>query len=348
MGSGGYSKYVLLGLLPLTLSGGRREAATVARQGFRITTPEGSAIEPLLLSLDWSKPQPRITRAVVIFHGKGRDVEGYYQTALDAGARAGSLGRDTVFIAPQFLDEEDARVHQLPPDVLRWRGTAWEAGASAIGPIKASSFDVVDAVLARLADRSAFPNLKVIVLAGHSGGAQLLQRFAVAGHVPAALERSGSLHLRFVIANPSSYLYFTGQRPALPGAAYSSVAENCPAFNHWKYGVEQAPRYVVAGGEPDWQQIEEAFARRDVVYLLGTEDVDPHEPDLDVSCGGEAQGRTRLERGQAYYEYLHARHRDTWNQRLWLVRGVAHSAHKMFTAACGVDALFDTASCEPR
>jgi pimeloyl-ACP methyl ester carboxylesterase len=314
--------------------------ATVGSRGLRISTPRGSAVVPYLISLDGSQPQAQIARAVIIFHGKGRDVEGYYRTALAAADAAGSASRDTtVFLAPQFLDEEDIGSHRLAADVLRWRQTDWESGEPAIAPFSMSSFEVVDALLARLSDRSTFPNLKTVVLAGHSGGGQLVQRYAVVGRALAAVSRAG-IHLRFVVANPSSYLYFSDERPA--GAAL------CPRFNRWKYGTVDPIGYVKLDAANSWPQMEADYAQRDVIYLLGTADTDPHEKDLDVTCGGEAQGPTRFARGQAYYAYLHGRHDTGWNQRLWCVPGVSHSAYKMLTSACGVAALFDAGQCPDR
>jgi hypothetical protein len=76
-----------------------------------------------------------------------------------------------------------------------------------------------------LADRSLFPNLKAVVLAGHSGGGQLVQRYAVVGKAAAALTSTG-IHLRYVVANPSSYLYFSDERPSRGGG--------CRDFKHWK------------------------------------------------------------------------------------------------------------------
>jgi hypothetical protein len=138
-----------------------RHAAVVASQAFRISTAHGSASEPFEISLDWSKPRPGISRALIVFHGVGRYVEGYYRTAQDAAVEAGSAARDTILIAPQFLDEEDIREHHLPADVLRWRRVAFESGAPAVAPSPIGSYEVVDALLTRLADRSLFPNLKM-------------------------------------------------------------------------------------------------------------------------------------------------------------------------------------------
>jgi hypothetical protein len=319
----------------------KRPAAVVAGQAFRISTARGSASEPLAISLDWSKPQPRIGRAVIVFHGIGRDVSGYYRSLEDAAEQAGSAARDTILIAPQFLDEEDIRANRLPADVLRWRGAAWEGGAPAVAPLPFSSYDVVDALLARLADRSLFPDLKTVVLVGHSGGSQLVQRYAVVGKAAAALSSAG-IHLRYVIANPSSYLYFSYERPVQFRGA------SCRDFNRWKYGPIDPPAYVKADGANTWAQLEAQYAQRDVIYLLGDADIDPHQKDLDTSCGAEAQGRTRFVRGRAYFAYLHARHPSGWSQRMWFVPGVAHSGRKMITSTCGINAIFDTGTCPDR
>jgi hypothetical protein len=335
-----------IALAPVALPASKRPQAVgdVASQVFRITTAQGSALEPFIVSLDWSRPQPQIARALIIFHGKGRDVEGYYRAAQEARDEAGPAGRDTIFIAPQFLDEEDIGAHRLPKDMLRWHHTDWEAGLPAVAPAPISAYEVVDALLVRLADPSIFPHLQTAVLAGHSGGGQLVHRYAIVGRGLSALSRSG-VQLRFVIANPSSYVYFSDERPTEGGILALFRSDVCPRFNHWKYGTLDAPDYVTSNAERGWPQMEADYAQRDVIYLLGTADTDPHQKDLDVTCGGEAQGPTRLARGRAYYTYLHARHPSGWNQRLWFVPGVAHSARQMFTSRCGVNALFDVGRC---
>jgi hypothetical protein len=315
-----------------------RHSATIAREIFRISTASGSASEPFDISLDWSKAQPQITRAVIVFHGVGRDVNGYYRSLQDAAEQAGAAG-GTLIIAPQFLDEKDIGEHHLSKDVLRWRRVDWESGAAAMAPLPVSSYDVVDALLARLADRALFPNLKTVVLAGHSGGGQLVQRYAVVGKAAASLESAG-IRVRYVVANPSSYLYFSDERPV--------QVRGCAEFDRWKYGITDPPAYAKQDPADTWPQREAGYAHRDVIYLLGTADIDPHEKDLDTSCAAEAQGPTRFARGQAYFRYLHFRHPSGWDQRMRFVPGVAHSARKMLTSPCGVSALFDTGACPDR
>ncbi len=322
-------------LIPAVAPAAERHSTTVASEIFRVSTASGSASEPFDISLDWSRAQPQISRAVIVFHGVGRDVNGYYRSLQEAAEQAGAAG-GTLTIAPQFLDEKDIGEHHLSKDVLRWRRVDWESGAPAVAPLPVSSYEVVDALLARLADRGLFPNLKTVVLAGHSGGGQLVERYAVVGKAAATLASAG-IHLRYVVANPSSYLYFSDERPV--------PVHSCRDFDRWKYGLIDPPAYVKQDSADTWLHREAEYAQRDVIYLLGTADIDPHEKDLDTSCAAEAQGPTRFARGLAYFRYLHARHPSGWDQRMRFVPGVAHSARKMITSPCGVSALFDTGAC---
>ncbi len=324
----------------LTAEPPRSAVEEVAHSSLRVTTSAGTAVLPIYVSSDWSKPQPRVARAIVIFHGKKRNAESYFRSAIEATQSAGDAGQGTIVIAPQFLAEEDAAAFHLNSSVLRWHQESWEGGENAMGPAAISSFDAIDAVLAQLADRSLVPDLVQVVLAGHSGGGQVLQRYAVVGRGEVALTKVG-VRVRYVVANPSSYVYFSEDRP-LNTTSFARYTGSCKGFNRWKYGVRGAPPYV---GQTSFVDMEESYSRRDVVYLLGTADTDPHHPDLDVSCEGEAEGPHRFARGRAYFAYMKARHPKTLSQRLWEVSGVAHDERGMFQSSCGMEALFDVPGC---
>jgi pimeloyl-ACP methyl ester carboxylesterase len=336
-------------LLPLALSvvstlllaeSKRATVDQVAHPALRVTTSAGTGLLPIYVSSDWSRPQPGVTRAIVIFHGKKRNAEGYFRSASEAVQSAGNAGRGTIVIAPQFLAEEDADAFHLEAAVLRWHHERWEGGENAVGPADLSSFDAIDAVLAQLADRARFPDLVQVVLAGRSGGGQVLQRYAVVGRGDAALTKVG-VRVRYVIANPSSYVYFSEDRPLNTGG-FAPYTGSCKGFNRWKYGVQEPPPYL---GQTLFVDMEERYSRRDVIYLLGTADTDPHHPDLDVSCQGEAEGPYRFARGTAYFAYPKARHAEGFSQRLWEVPGVAHDERGMFHSSCGMEALFDIPGC---
>jgi pimeloyl-ACP methyl ester carboxylesterase len=260
---------------------------------------------------------------------------------MSAIAAAGEAGQGTLLIAPQFLTPADVAAHNLPGLMLQWQGTAWMAGEGALGPARLSSFDAIDAIVARLADRSHFPNLKQVVVAGHSGGGQFVQRYAVVAKDQAAL-RQGGVAIRYVIANPSSYAYFNEDRPRPDGTVAPFNAAGCAGFNRWKYGMDGRPAYA-AGGSP--QAIESDYVGRDVVYLLGTRDTNPNHSSLDKTCEAQAQGPQRFTRGHAYFDYLRNRHQSGFKQRLYDIPGVAHDGDKMLRSACGVAALFKDAQC---
>ncbi|WP_328603954.1 hypothetical protein OG943_28245 [Amycolatopsis sp. NBC_00345] len=101
--------------------------------------------------------------------------------------------------------------------------TSWKDGGDSVSPAGISSFTVVDEILAGLADKQHFPDLTRITLIGHSAGGQFIQRYAVAGAAPAKLP---GVSFHYVTANPSSYLYFTPDRPVgqgLPGSCPESA-----------------------------------------------------------------------------------------------------------------------------
>ena len=305
-----------------------------AEHGVKVLSPEHMNIGPGELSVgvsqNWKQPLPGVQRALIVIHGRLRNAQTYLHSAEQAATQAGQLST-TLIIAPQFLNQTDINRHALPDAVLRWQGNDWMAGAPALGPQPLSSYAALDHILERLGDRKRFPELREVVIAGHSGGAQVVQRYALTTQADTALKAKG-IKVRYVVANPSSYAYFTAQRP-VPTFDQAS----CPGFNTWKYGLIDLPAY--AKGQKQ-QALEQAYVERDITYLLGAKDTDPNHPALDKSCEAEAQGAFRLVRGKNYVEYLTQRHPQGLNQRLVEVPGVGHNGDQMFTSPEGQKALF--------
>lgn len=294
-----------------------------------VATPAGRGVVPIHVTRDWSVPQPDVTRAVVVIHGwPRRDLTSAERAAVEAGPAA----QHTVIITPQFLIAADIEAHHLPGDILRWGRDGWKTGYDAHGPAPISSFSVVDTIFARLADRRLFPSLEQVVLAGHSAGGQYVQRYAAVGRGQAPLLAQG-IAIRYVVANPSSYLYFGEARPVATSAA------SCPRLNRWEYGLD--------GGLPPYVQqpvsvsaIEAHYLAQDIVYLLGTADIDPNHKELDRSCAAEAQGPTRFARGLDYVAWLRTQSGGHLGQRVLEVPGVGHSSTRMYASPCGRAALF--------
>lgn len=275
-------------------------------------------------------PAPaKIERVLIIIHGRLRNAETYRQSAERAADLAGQSA-NTLVIAPQFLNETDVARHPVADTVLRWQGNDWMAGGLSTAPFALSSYAALDQIIARLGDRRQFPDVKDVVIAGHSGGAQVVQRYALLNHGQPELEAAG-VHVRYVVANPSSYAYFDERRPV----AFNHAG--CPDFNRWKYGLTDLPAYA-EGQTPE--QLEENYVQRDVVYLLGQQDIDPNHPALDKSCEAKAQGASRLIRGRNYFELLKRSHPKNFSHQLVEVPGVGHNGDGMFTSPEGQRVLF--------
>ncbi|MCF5693268.1 alpha/beta hydrolase [Pseudomonas sp. PA-1-2A] len=303
-----------------------------AEHGVKVVSPDRFHLEAGDLSLgvsqNWGQPLPKVTRALIIVHGRLRNAQTYLQSGIDAATHAG-VGGTTLVIAPQFLNQSDVKRNHLGNQVLRWKGNDWMAGEASTAPGQVSSYGALDQIIKHLGNRKLFPALKEIVIAGHSGGGQVVQRFALTGHDHPLLQTEG-ISLRYVVANPSSYAYFSPQRPVPFDTA------SCPSFNDWKYGMQNLPDYVDERGT---QQLEQAYVSRDITYLLGQQDTDPNHPALDKSCGAETQGAYRLLRGHNYFDYLKQRHPQL-GHRLVEVPGVGHDGDKMFTSPEGEKVLF--------
>jgi pimeloyl-ACP methyl ester carboxylesterase len=292
-----------------------------------------AASMPVYLSVDWTVPHPQLTRAVLIFHGLLRNADVYFAGGLEAQKAAGEYGGKAIVIAPQFLTDFDIKAHGLPTTTLGFSPNEWGGGEPAITPGPISGFSAIDAILAHLADRTLFPNLTTVVIAGFSAGGQIVQRYAVAGNGEQALTAAG-IETHYVVSDPSSYLYFTPDRP--------DPQAGCKKQNAWRYGFDAGvPPYVTATPAA----LEARYAQRSVLYLVGGADTDPNHPVLDKSCAGEAQGLQRNVRAHNYFSMMQTRHPTGLNQHLVEVPGIAHEGNKMFNTACGLDALFAKPGC---
>lgn len=307
----------------------------IADQRLTVDTPQGSAMLPVYADHPVDQAAPDVTRVFIVIHGTLRNADGYYASGRKVVEKAGAAGNGTMVVAPQFLTRADTRAFSLPASTLAWTQEGWKGGEPARQPGPVSSFAALDALLAHFADRGLYPSLTTVVVIGHSAGAQLLQRYAVAGREGDALARAG-IAVRYVVANPSSYLYFDDERPNADAIADGT----CPRATEWKYGLKSAPPYVAS---QDVRELETRYVARHVVYLLGQADTNPYTHFIDRSCAAMAQGPYRLARGLAYFDYLKKRHPDDLAQQVVEVPGVGHDGLGMLTSACGLAALFGQA-----
>lgn len=174
--------------------------------------------------------------AVFSFHGAMRNAIDYFCSGdriVDDSPRVKK--ENVILLTLKFQYEHD----DPDPDGLWWNGSKpwgdWKGGATvdprsgnpASRPTAHSSFGVIDAFIVWLQDKNLFPNMKEILLFGHSAGGQLVQRYSLLTVLPPPTpsptlweklkskvrgDSPHSVDVRYVIANPSSYAYLDRHR----------------------------------------------------------------------------------------------------------------------------------------
>lgn len=291
----------------------------------------------------WQGDMRRVNAAVFVFHGAGRNGDDYYAAAEKLLRASGKSDDEVLLIAPNFFSRADAKKHTLEGMPL-WEGNqGWNGGWDAANwPRPLSSFEPIDDMLAALLDKTRFPRVQHITIAGHSGGGQIVHRYAVLNTMDETVRAAGK-RISYIIANPSSYLYFTSERPAADGKGYTPFdGSSCPQFDDYRYGMREMVRYA---GNVDGAALYKRYAGRDVTYLLGTADIDPNHRSIDKSCMAKANGAFRLERGRNYirYERHLAKTAMTLNRQAFEVIDVDHDQARMFGSTCGARLLFGLA-----
>ncbi|MGH3179047.1 MAG: hypothetical protein ACRDPF_34855 [Streptosporangiaceae bacterium] len=312
-----------------------RPVATTGDLRVPVSGPEGTGL--LACHASGLLGEPRRGPVVVVVHGALRDSDRYLAGARHAARLASS---DALIVAPQFLANVDRanggradggradggradgdRADEGRADgALYWRVEGWKGGYPALGSAPLSSFGVMDSLLARLAPEPG-PDPAVVVF-GNSAGGQFVNRYAAVGRGPDVLAARG-LRVRFVVANPSTYLYFGRERPVpVPDAAH---------VNDWRYGFDRAPGYVDANPGRSLER----YLGRDVTIVLGELDNDGASLLLEVSPAAMAQGANRLDRGLRYDQHVRGLARAAglpFRHRLIRLTGVGHTAGDVLAA----------------
>jgi 2'-hydroxyisoflavone reductase len=293
---------------------------------------------------------PAITRVLVSIHGAGRDADNYYRSTLAAAFLAGAL-ENTLIISPRMASNDGAGCRDsLATNEISWHCNTWRSGGPSLTHPTATSFDFLDAVLRQVARKELFPNVRAIVVTGHSAGGQVVNRYGMSNQVHDKL----GVPVTYIVSNPSSYAYPDSDRPtnaayAITASAPGYIAEvaanasafrpfgdtrNCTTYDQWPFGFKNRTGYSAKQSD---EQVKRQLASRPTIYLLGGLDILPLGG-FDGSCAAMAQGPTRLARGQAYARYVNeklgGRHTVT------TVGLCGHNARCMLTSEQALPLLF--------
>jgi hypothetical protein len=283
---------------------------------------------PLYTTHSLQAGSTKMRHALIVIHGADRNADTYFNTGVTAAQGSGRFA-ETIVISPHFQKIEDGP----RPDEPYWTESGWKQGHLSVtgGPTpRVSSYAALDRIIETLADRQRFPELRTVAVAGHSAGGQVVHRYAAGSQAG-----NGVAHLtiRYIVTNPSTYLYLGPDRPAASGFARPDAGA-CPDYDSWHLGLNGMNTYMNA---VPLDRVRDQLRQRDVVILLGSADTGSAQ--LDVSCGANLQGEHRYDRGLRLMQYMDALH-GGHAHRLTVVPNVGHSSRNMFTSVGGRAALF--------
>ncbi|KAK0488112.1 hypothetical protein EDD18DRAFT_1423665 [Armillaria luteobubalina] len=231
-------------------------------------------------------------------------------------------------LGPCFFTKDDLIAGAAQRGQLLYGATAWIDGYHNVAPDTMpgySSFDVLDALVAYYMDKTIYPNLKVLVVGGHSAGGQTTQRYAIL--------RKSTLddnRLQFWIANPASLCWLSTDRPVLD--------YTCSHYDAFKYGLDSNfPTYAPSDADTLGRDgLIDRYHSRVLSYAWGLND----EESGDTRCEAEMQGSTHVERGRNFVAMLEGMGGIPRRSTIDWVPGVSHDAAGMMASDAGIDKLF--------
>jgi pimeloyl-ACP methyl ester carboxylesterase len=286
---------------------------------------------PIVASHPLNKNNNETEYLIIMVHGGGLNANGSFETAHKiVGALEITTNRFLV-LAPQIIEGVKLNEKGLLFWGQKWRegGVSLSTGLNKDLP-SLSSFEVMD----RLIDASIKknPNIQKIIILGHSAGGQFVLRYAAINSRHELLKQQG-ISIRYVVANPSSYLYLDKTRYKFTTKSkilkiQEEDFKDCPDYNKFKYGMENLYGYAKHLSKIT---IRKRLLTRPIMFLLGTEDI-KRNWSLDKSCEGDAQGKSRYERGILYRHHLSPFVKAIPNpQHIWIeIPGVGHNSTEMF------------------
>lgn len=297
---------------------------------------------------------------MIVIHGNLRDGYSYwndFNTIIQQQKKVPHSGIDPnlILVAPEFYSTILNSGLYGATDLAWGDVNVWQAGQQSNHPngARISSFEVVKRLVDHFDDRTMYPNMKNITLVGHSGGAQMVGRYAIV--VPTMPTNA---YMRFIVADPSSNAYFTQDRP-ITDPAYATK-QSCKQYNDWRYGFNKFHTPPYAGHSTKTYFTN--YITRDVILLNGLLDT---EPNGDQQCMAVLQGGSqRIGRNLAWWKYINLLAKspndvslfpgnfsklpdmgddtpDKFGLRLSIVANASHDVIEVFSSPQGCSALFN-------
>ena len=301
--------------------------------------------QPYYRSVDIDSGSADLRYAVVSIHGSGRNADEHFNIINNATSSVG-IADSTIVLAPLFLSQEDVTQNGLDSTVLYWSDSDWNAGDLSRNtqtnprPERMSSFSSLDTIYHRLINNN--PNLKKIILTGHSAGSQMVVRYAAGGRAPNNILNNNNIEFVYVSTNTPSFLYLDENRVVDENAtSFEFGLSDCYNANYYKYGLYNLNNYMEETGS---QNIVNQYKNTKVTYLVGQYDYSG----AVSNCARMTQGSNILMRSQVFFSYLGFFYGDSVynNHRLAQIPNVSHDFNSLINTDCGINALFESGECD--
>jgi len=251
---------------------------------------------------------------------------------------------EVVIMAPIVLNQDDQAAGGVEPNWLAYRQSNWQMGGSSHFPSlqkgSVTFFSALDKMIDAVMDRRWFPNVKQVVVAGHSLGGQAAMRYALTRK-----QRRYESNIKFWVGNPGSWTWLTNNTEATPAPNWDPKnlnGQNCTAdVDTWPYGLGgNTSKIAKYGRKRVLANVSDAVALyrwRNIQYALALLD----NGSGDTHCPAQYQGYNHLHRGSNFALAL-AQMPGGWpvNHSLNYVAGVSHQDYAMYADTRSMQYIF--------
>ena len=298
-----------------------------------------SAQIPYSSNMPLNSKNLKVTKLLLAIHSSNFNADMYLKNSLDLAKKMGKQD-STMVLAPQFLITSllDKRVKR---DFLYWEVPPFRASSKALyknRKVQVSAYEILDDIVKKISFSGNFPNLKEIVVFGHSAGGQMVNRYAAYSNIV-----TSNIKIRYVVMAPSSYVYFNKQR-YVKNSHYNFFIPKIPTkkYNRWGYGTERLYS-VHKRNHVTAKAMEQQYRNAHVSYMVGSRDNNVNDSSLAKGLAAMLQGKHRLDRAIIYHKYLQIYFsRDIVKQhKLYIVDGVGHSSKGLMNSKKGYEVFFN-------
>jgi len=322
-------RYISCVLLLIFWTSAQAVEIEIASKRYPIESAGVKAFLPYESSHDLFSKNDFITRVIYSIHSSSYSAKSYFNRSAALVDKAPTQKNKTLIIAPHLLKK--GHLSKLEDKkILHWEiSPFWGSSKGMFDDkrLRISSYEVTDRILEQVVTGGNFPNLKTIIILGHSAGGQMTNRYAATGIFESEIANPRKIEVRYIVMAPASYVYFDGQRAVKGTINKFSVPNDPPAnYNRWGKGLEELYTYH-RKHKITPKLIVDRYPSKKILYLVGGKDNNV----FGSSPASMLLGKHRLERGRIYYNYLKHFYGDKikGNQYFKIVKNAGHSGGQL-------------------